>query len=76
MHSIEVQIVENDKLINGNREALTAPRQRAQTTKYSVSTPFESVMKDMGGPGSSPLVKEVCATCGNHDSITQMSIRG
>ncbi|KAI9182189.1 hypothetical protein LWI28_022945 [Acer negundo] len=66
------QIVENDKLRNGNREALTALRKRARTTKTSVSTPFESIMKDMGGPGSIPLVKEVCATCGNHDSNEQM----
>ncbi|TXG62593.1 hypothetical protein EZV62_009587 [Acer yangbiense] len=65
------QIVENDKLRNGNREALTALRKRAQTTKTSVSTPFESIMKDIVGPGSSPLVKEVCATCGNHDSNEQ-----
>ncbi|KAK3195122.1 hypothetical protein Dsin_026432 [Dipteronia sinensis] len=65
------KIVENDKLRNGNREALTALRKRARTTKTSVSTPFESLMKDMGRPGSSPLVKEVCATCGNHDSNEQ-----
>lgn len=25
-------------------------------------------MKDIGGPEYKPLVKEVCATCGNHDS--------
>ncbi|KAM2728899.1 hypothetical protein EV1_000346 [Malus domestica] len=25
-------------------------------------------MKDIGGPQSRPLVKEVCPTCGNHDS--------
>ena len=60
--------MENDKLRNGNREALTALRKRARTTKTSVSTPFESIMKDLVGPGSIPLVKEVCATCGNHDS--------
>ncbi|KAL5794929.1 hypothetical protein ACOSP7_003523 [Xanthoceras sorbifolium] len=65
------QLVENDKVRNGNREALTALRKRARTTKTSVPTPFESMMKDMGGPGSRPLVKEVCATCGNHDSNEQ-----
>ncbi|GLT60227.1 hypothetical protein SLA2020_330020 [Shorea laevis] len=62
------ELVENDKMRNGNREALTALRKRARTTKTSVPSPFESIMKDIGGPGSRPLVKEVCATCGNHDS--------
>lgn len=61
-------MVENDKLRNGNREALTALRKRARTTKTSVPTPFESIMKDIGRPGSGPLVKEVCTTCGIHDS--------
>ncbi|KAF5446185.1 hypothetical protein F2P56_031831 [Juglans regia] len=62
------QLVENDRVRNGNREALTALRKRARTTKTSVPSPFESIMKDIGGPESKPLVKEVCATCGNHDS--------
>ncbi|XP_050203456.1 uncharacterized protein LOC126653576 [Mercurialis annua] len=62
------QLVENDKIRNGNREALTALRKRARTTKTSVSSPFESIMKDVGKSASRPLVKEVCATCGNHDS--------
>ncbi|XP_076940670.1 uncharacterized protein LOC143609940 [Bidens hawaiensis] len=47
-------------------EALTALRKRAQTTKTSVSSPFELVMKEIDK--SRPLVKEICATCGNHDS--------
>ncbi|GAV61663.1 hypothetical protein CFOL_v3_05190 [Cephalotus follicularis] len=59
------QVVENDKIRNGNREALTALRKRARTTKTSVLSPFESIMKDIGGRA---LVKEVCTTCGNHDS--------
>ncbi|PON60860.1 p53 and DNA damage-regulated protein [Parasponia andersonii] len=62
------QLVENDKLRNGNREALTALRKRARTTKTSVPSPFESVMRAIGGSGSRPLVKEVCMTCGSHDS--------
>ncbi|WCJ17684.1 hypothetical protein M5689_000083 [Euphorbia peplus] len=62
------QVVENDKLRNGNREALTALRKKARTTKTSVSSPFESIMKDIGRSASKPLVKEVCTTCGNHDS--------
>ncbi|KAE8697517.1 Lactate/malate dehydrogenase family protein isoform 1 [Hibiscus syriacus] len=62
------QLVENDKVRNGNREALTALRKMARTTKTSVPSPFESMMKDIGNPGSRPLVKEFCATCGNHDS--------
>ncbi|KAM1181818.1 hypothetical protein ACFX13_000386 [Malus domestica] len=62
------QMVENDRVRNGNREALTSLRKIAQTTKTSVPSPFESIMKDIGGPQSRPLVKEVCPTCGNHDS--------
>ncbi|CAK9168577.1 unnamed protein product, partial [Ilex paraguariensis] len=62
------QLVETDRLRNGNREALTALRKRARTTKTSVPLPFESIMKEIEGLGSRPLVKEVCATCGNHDS--------
>ncbi|XP_031502972.1 uncharacterized protein LOC116266043 [Nymphaea colorata] len=61
------QLVENDKLRNGNREALTALRKRANTTKSSVSSPFESLMKGALGNESRPLVKEVCRTCGGHD---------
>lgn len=60
-----MQLVENDRVRNGNREALTALRRRAKTTKTSVPTPFESIMR---GVESRPLVKEVCPTCGNHDS--------
>ncbi|KAI3731978.1 hypothetical protein L1987_63173 [Smallanthus sonchifolius] len=60
------QLVENDRIRNGNREALTALRKRARTTKTSVSSPFEWVMKEINE--SRPLVKEICATCGNHDS--------
>ncbi|CAM8974396.1 unnamed protein product [Rhodiola kirilowii] len=62
------QLVENDRVRNGNREALTALRKRARTTKTSVTLPYGSIMKDVGGPGSKTLVKEVCTTCGNHDS--------
>ncbi|KAB1225247.1 hypothetical protein CJ030_MR1G017632 [Morella rubra] len=62
------QLVENDRVRNGNREALTALRRRARTTKTSVPSAFESIMKDIGGPESRPLVKEVCTTCGSHDS--------
>ncbi|XP_058074058.1 uncharacterized protein LOC131222855 [Magnolia sinica] len=62
------QLVENDKLRNGNREALTALRKRARTTKTSVPSPFESIMREIGGSESKPLVKEVCRTCGDHDS--------
>ncbi|XP_024450114.2 uncharacterized protein LOC18096326 isoform X2 [Populus trichocarpa] len=62
-------VIENDKERNGNREALTALRKRAKTTKTSIKFPFESIMKDIGKPGSrtAPLVKEICGTCGNHD---------
>ncbi|XP_009373194.2 uncharacterized protein LOC103962238 [Pyrus x bretschneideri] len=62
------QMVENDRVRNGNREALTSMRKIARTTKTSVPSPFESIMKEIGGPQSKPLVKEVCPTCGNHDS--------
>ncbi|XP_068316407.1 uncharacterized protein [Pyrus communis] len=62
------QMIENDRVRNGNREALTSLRKIARTTKTSVPSPFESIMKEIGGPQSRPLVKEVCPTCGNHDS--------
>lgn len=65
---MEMQLVENDIVRNGNREALTALRKGARTTKTSVPSPFESIMKDVEGPGTRPLVKEVCTTCGNHDA--------
>uniref|UniRef100_A0A7N2LFK3 P53 and DNA damage-regulated protein 1 n=1 Tax=Quercus lobata TaxID=97700 RepID=A0A7N2LFK3_QUELO len=61
------QLVENDRVRNGNREELTALRKRARMTKTSVPSPFESIMRDIGGPESKPLVKEVCTTCGDHD---------
>ncbi|CAK8539761.1 unnamed protein product [Lathyrus sativus] len=61
------QLVENDKLRNGNREALTALRKKARTTTSSVPSPFGSIMKGV----SRPLVQEVCTTCGNHDSFEQ-----
>ncbi|XP_071736094.1 uncharacterized protein [Rutidosis leptorrhynchoides] len=64
------QLVENDKLRNGNREALTALRKRARTTKTSVPSPYELVMKEIDG--LRPLVKEMCATCGDHDSNEKM----
>ena len=67
----EIQMVENDKLRNGNREALTALRKRARTTKSSVPSSFESIMKGVGGTSSRPLVQEVCTTCGNHDAAEQ-----
>jgi hypothetical protein len=63
------QLVENDRVRNGNREALTALRKRARTTKTSVPSPFESIMKEIEGSTSRALVKEVCSTCGNHDSM-------
>nr|GFD15028.1 hypothetical protein [Tanacetum cinerariifolium] len=47
-------------------EALTALRKRARTTKTSVPSPFELLMNEIDD--SKPLVKEICATCGNHDS--------
>lgn len=62
------QLVENDRLRNGNREALTALRRRARTTKSSVPSPFEAIMKEIEGTKSKELVKEICPTCGNHDS--------
>ncbi|ESW06536.1 hypothetical protein PHAVU_010G055900 [Phaseolus vulgaris] len=62
------QLVENDRLRNGNREALTALRKRARTTVSSVPSPFESMMRGVAGTSSRPLVQEVCNTCGNHNS--------
>ncbi|KAL6289934.1 hypothetical protein ACE6H2_007444 [Prunus campanulata] len=65
---VKMQLVENDRVRNGNREALTSLRKIARTTKTSVPSPFESIMKEIVAPESRPLVKEVCPTCGNHDS--------
>ncbi|XP_008802801.2 uncharacterized protein LOC103716544 [Phoenix dactylifera] len=62
------QMVENDRLRNGNREALTALRKRARTTKSSVPSPFEAIMKEIEETKSKELVKEICPTCGNHDT--------
>ncbi|KAL7158451.1 hypothetical protein ABFS83_02G144500 [Erythranthe nasuta] len=59
------ELVETDRVRNGNREALTALRKRARTTKTSVPSAFESIMRDID---SRPLVKEVCTTCGDHDA--------
>ncbi|KAL2903347.1 Protein SMAX1-LIKE 3 [Bienertia sinuspersici] len=67
-----MQVVENDRLRNGNREALTALRKKARTTKSSVPSPFESIMKEIGGSGSKTLIQEVCSTCGNHDVTENM----
>ncbi|KAM0853103.1 hypothetical protein ACQ4PT_051290 [Festuca glaucescens] len=61
------QIVENDRMRNATREALTALRKRARTTKTSVPSPFEIIMKEMEGTSGKQLVKELCPTCGNHD---------
>ncbi|CAH9124895.1 unnamed protein product [Cuscuta epithymum] len=58
------ELVENDRERNRNREALTALRKRAKTSKSSIGLPFESIMR---GIESRPLVKEICSTCGNHD---------
>jgi hypothetical protein len=52
---------------NGTREALIALRKMARTTKTSVLSLFELIMKEIGGLEHWPLVKDVCATCGNHD---------
>ncbi|KAI5005297.1 hypothetical protein ZWY2020_032540 [Hordeum vulgare] len=61
------ELVQNDKMRNANREALTALRKRARTTKSSVPSPFDIVMKEMEGTAGKQLVKEICSTCGNHD---------
>ncbi|PKA50413.1 hypothetical protein AXF42_Ash013502 [Apostasia shenzhenica] len=61
------QLVEIDKLRNGNREALTSLRKRARTSKSSISSPFEKIMEELAGLDSRPLVKEICSTCGDYD---------
>lgn len=61
------ELVQNDKMRNANREALTALRKRARTTKSSVPSPFDVIMKEMEGTSGKQLVKEICPTCGNHD---------
>jgi hypothetical protein len=61
------QLVENDRMRNANREALTALWKRARTTKTSVPCPFEIIMKEMEGTSRKQLAKEICPTCGNHN---------
>jgi hypothetical protein len=63
----DYQLVENDKVRNANREALTALRKKARTTKTSVPSPFEVIMKEMEGSSGKQLIKEICPTCGDHD---------
>lgn len=60
------ELVECDKSRNSNREALTALRKQARTSKSSVPTPYESMMKRI--EGNDPKVKEICRTCGDYDS--------
>ncbi|ESQ33576.1 hypothetical protein EUTSA_v10009921mg, partial [Eutrema salsugineum] len=63
------QMVENDRKRNVNREALTALTKKARTTKTSVPSPFNSMMKDVRGSSTEqPMVKEVCSICGSHGS--------
>ncbi|KAK1258662.1 hypothetical protein QJS04_geneDACA019263 [Acorus gramineus] len=62
------QLVENDKARNGNREALTALRKKACTTRSSVPSAFKTIMREVEGTEARPMMKEVCATCGNYDS--------
>ncbi|ESQ48437.1 hypothetical protein EUTSA_v10021656mg [Eutrema salsugineum] len=63
------QMVENDRERNANREALTALRKKARTTKTSIPSPFDSMMKDVRESSvEQPVVKEVCSTCGSHNS--------
>ncbi|PON68383.1 hypothetical protein TorRG33x02_262350, partial [Trema orientale] len=47
----------SDKLRNGNI-GLTASRKNARTTKASVPSPFESVVRKIEGSCSKPFVKE------------------
>ncbi|KAL6896726.1 hypothetical protein ACP4OV_007298 [Aristida adscensionis] len=61
------QLVENDKVRNANREALTALRRKARTTKTSLPSPFEDIMKEMEGSSGKQLIKEICPTCGDND---------
>ncbi|KAG2304887.1 hypothetical protein Bca52824_033538 [Brassica carinata] len=62
---IRRQMVENDRGRNANREALTALSKKDRTTRTSVPSPFDSMMKNTQGK---PMVQEVCSTCGSHDS--------
>ncbi|KAJ1262058.1 hypothetical protein BS78_09G078200 [Paspalum vaginatum] len=57
------QLVENDKIRNANREALTALHKQARTTKTSGPSPFEVIMKVMEGSSGKQLIMEICPTC-------------
>ncbi|KAK1320769.1 hypothetical protein QJS10_CPA03g01491 [Acorus calamus] len=53
------QLVENDKARNGNREALTALRKKARTTRSSVPSAFETIMREVEGTEARTMMKEV-----------------
>ena len=53
------ELVECDKARNGNREALTAMRRQAKTSR-------SSVVSQGGTDGDA----EICRTCGDHDGST------
>ncbi len=69
------QLVDCDKARNGNREALTALRKQARTSRSSVSVSGKTVG---GGGGESSAIDSSssqetrCRTCGDHDGSSRV----
>ncbi|CAK9192027.1 unnamed protein product [Sphagnum troendelagicum] len=72
------QLVECDKARNGNREALTALRKQARTSRSSVSVSGKNVGGGGGGGGDSSAIDSSssqetrCRTCGDHDGSSRV----
>ncbi|CAM6098517.1 unnamed protein product [Calypogeia fissa] len=68
------EMVECDKARNSNREALTALRRQARTSRSSVpakQTPERALITVIGEPTQpAPPVEEKCLTCGDHDGTS------
>ncbi|KAH9575586.1 hypothetical protein CY35_01G117900 [Sphagnum magellanicum] len=70
------QLVECDKARNGNREALTALRKQARTSRSSVSVSGKTIGGGGGGDSaaidSSSSQETRCRTCGDHDGSSRV----
>uniref|UniRef100_A0A0E0PYS2 Uncharacterized protein n=1 Tax=Oryza rufipogon TaxID=4529 RepID=A0A0E0PYS2_ORYRU len=64
---VDIETDAEQLLLARHQEALTTLRKRARTTKTSVPSPFEVIMKEMEGTSGKLLVTEICSTRGNHN---------
>lgn len=70
---VDEQMVECDRARNSNREALTALRRQARTSRSSLPAPQRpkhALISVVGEP--TPPVEEACLTCGAHDGSSPM----